>query len=325
MTSSNNQMHNDIMVAGSKERPPMLAPSPHVFGQVKKVVEGENTNQEEEFIVETYENTTNAVRKLIDAGAEKIHMILNGIGNDIYSTIDACTNAKKMWIAIEHLQQRESINIQDVKTKLFWEFASEEDNDEELAQRDKKIQKGMALIANTFKNIYKPTKNNLRTSLNTRNKNMDTSPRTRNDKQTMQFVNQRAVIVAGNRETIGTQVVQLFGIHCYNYKGFDHYEKEYKSAKRDTNDEHDEKELEAHYMYMAKIQEVLTTTDDNSGPTYNTKPLEKVHSNDDYNVFATERQHSEQPEFINDTYVVEKVNSNVIPDSSYTSTNKWEG
>ncbi|GJY55315.1 hypothetical protein Tco_0454430 [Tanacetum coccineum] len=27
MTSSNSQMHNDIMAAGSKERPPMLAPS----------------------------------------------------------------------------------------------------------------------------------------------------------------------------------------------------------------------------------------------------------------------------------------------------------
>ncbi|GJY82630.1 hypothetical protein Tco_0496006 [Tanacetum coccineum] len=41
-----------------------------------------------------------------------------------------------------------------------------------------------------------------------------------------------------------------------------------------------------------------------------------VHIKDDYNVFANERRHSEQPESINDTYVVEKVDSNVIPDSS---------
>ncbi|GJU72802.1 hypothetical protein Tco_1264207 [Tanacetum coccineum] len=49
-------------------------------------------------------------------------MILNVIRNDICSTVDACPNAKEMWIAIERLQQGESINIQDVKTKLFWDF-----------------------------------------------------------------------------------------------------------------------------------------------------------------------------------------------------------
>ncbi|GKA02660.1 hypothetical protein Tco_0675441 [Tanacetum coccineum] len=292
-----------------------------------------------------------------------VHMILNGIENNICSTVDACPNAKEMWIAIEHLQQGESINIQDVKTKLFWEFgkftsmdgesiesyytifyrmmnklvrnklkvdnmqvnvkflqqlqpewsrfvtivkqannldnasyhtlfdilkqhqnevneihaeriarnanplalvaatqnyldeyhqtplapkpykprvpssrqttstrsnattkhkgkeivkepspqfesASEEDSDEEQTQRDKQIQKSLALIAKHFKNIYKPTNNNLRTSSNTRNTNVDTSPRTRNDINTGQFRNQRTVTIAGNRETVGNQVVQ---------------------------------------------------------------------------------------------------------------------
>ncbi|GJW45269.1 retrovirus-related pol polyprotein from transposon TNT 1-94 [Tanacetum coccineum] len=56
-------------------------------------------------------------------------------------------------------------------------------------------------------------------------------------------------------------------------------------------------------MYMAKIQEVLTAE---SIPTFNVELLEKVQSNDDHNVFATKRQHSEQPESINDTYVLEK-------------------
>ncbi|GKF04882.1 hypothetical protein Tco_0035550, partial [Tanacetum coccineum] len=79
---------------------------------------------------------------------------------------------------------------------------------------------------------------------------------------------------------------------------------------QDTNEEPDEEELEAHYMYMEKIQEVLTA---DSRPTYDVEPLEKVQSDDDYNVFSTERQHSEQPESINDTYVVEMVDINVIP------------
>ncbi|GJX38623.1 hypothetical protein Tco_0251926 [Tanacetum coccineum] len=90
---------------------------------------------------------------------------------------------------------------------------------------------------------------------------------------------------------------------------------------QDTDDEPDEQELEAHYMYIAKIQEVLHTTHYNSGPTYDVEPLEKVYPRDDYSVFTTERQHSKQPESINDTYVVEKVDSNAIHNSSHMSTN----
>ncbi|GJU61890.1 hypothetical protein Tco_1243725 [Tanacetum coccineum] len=54
--------------------------------------------------------------------------------------------------------------------------------------------------------IYKPTNNNLGTSSNTMNKNVDTSPRARNDRKTRQFVNQRIMTFAGNRETVGNQV-----------------------------------------------------------------------------------------------------------------------
>nr|GEX84372.1 hypothetical protein [Tanacetum cinerariifolium] len=64
---------------------------------------------------------------------------------------------------------------------------------------------------------------------------------------------------------------------------------------------------------MAKIQEVPTT---DLGPSFDVEPLEEVHSNDDYNVFANEKQDPEQPVSIDSTCVVEKVGSNVIPDSS---------
>ncbi|GKB63930.1 hypothetical protein Tco_0920116 [Tanacetum coccineum] len=125
------------------------------------------------------------------------------------------------------------------------------------------------------------------------NKNRDTYPRNKNDTQSGQFVNQMTITVAGARETVGNQVVQKpKRVKDYTY----HKEKmmlckqEEKDAPLstdqgdwlvDTDEEPDEQELEAHYMYMAKIQ-----------------------------------KHSEQPESINDTYVVENVDSNVIPDSS---------
>ncbi|GJU70191.1 hypothetical protein Tco_1256450 [Tanacetum coccineum] len=57
-----------------------------------------------------------------DSPARRIHLILTGIGDEIYSTVDACQTAQEMWEAIKRLQQGESLNIQDVKTNLFWEF-----------------------------------------------------------------------------------------------------------------------------------------------------------------------------------------------------------
>nr|GEX96253.1 hypothetical protein [Tanacetum cinerariifolium] len=119
------------------------------------------------------------------------------------------------------------------------ETAFEEDSDLEQAQRDKDMQKNLALIAKYFKKIYKPTNNNLRTSSNSRNKNVDTTPWYKNDNQSGQFGNQRTMNVAGARENIGSP------------------------------------ELEAHYSYMAKIQEVPTA---NSGT--DSEPLEQNDQND---------------------------------------------
>ncbi|GKC83918.1 hypothetical protein Tco_1139635 [Tanacetum coccineum] len=61
---------------------------------------------------------------------------------------------------------------------------------------------------------------------------------------------------------------------------------------------------------MAKIQEVPNIY---SGT--DTEPLEKVQYDTENNVFANARQHYEQPESINNTCVVEKIDSNVIPNS----------
>ncbi|GKD73926.1 hypothetical protein Tco_1332208 [Tanacetum coccineum] len=84
----------------------------------------------------------------------------------------------------------------------------------------------------------------------------------------------------------------------------------------DTDEEIDEQELEAHYSFMEKIQEVLHEESSSTS-----QPLEQVQNNDENDVFANVRRHSEQPESINDTYVLEKDDSNAIPDSSNICTN----
>nr|GEZ84872.1 hypothetical protein [Tanacetum cinerariifolium]GEZ88333.1 hypothetical protein [Tanacetum cinerariifolium] len=178
--------------------------------------------------VETPMNMSPANKAHFESEKEEIHLILTGIGDEIYSTVDAYQTAQEMWDAIERYKGKE---IAKPITPSF-ESTSEEDNDPEQAQRDKDMQKNLALIAKYFKKIYKPTNNNLRTSSNLRNKNVDTNPRYKNDNQSRQFRNQRTMNVAGARKNVGSLVVQQSGIQCFNCKEFDHFAKECRKPKR---------------------------------------------------------------------------------------------
>nr|GEX92883.1 ribonuclease H-like domain-containing protein [Tanacetum cinerariifolium] len=110
---------------GSKDRPPMLAPGNYIQwkSRIKRYID---TKPNQELIHYCLENPPYELgwkdKCIIDAEAEAVQIILTGIDNDIYSTVDACPNACEMWKAIERLKQGESINIQDLETNLFWEF-----------------------------------------------------------------------------------------------------------------------------------------------------------------------------------------------------------
>ncbi|GJY94756.1 hypothetical protein Tco_0511117 [Tanacetum coccineum] len=183
----------------------------------------------EHTIPETYENTLPKNCAYIDAEPEVIHLILTGIGDDIYSTVDGCTTAKEIWIAIERLQHGKTLNKQDVKTNLFWEFGK-------FTSRD----------GESIESYY------------------SRKPKRAND---------------------------------YAY----HKEKMLLCKKAEKG------------VSLRAEQGGLTAK---SGPTFDAEPLEKVQSDDDYNVFANEQQHSKKPKSLTDTYVVEKIDSNVIPNSS---------
>ncbi|GJS73872.1 hypothetical protein Tco_0706713 [Tanacetum coccineum] len=205
---------------------------------------------------------------------------------------DACNTAKEMWTAIEGYNIGGIVERQDVKTNLFWElgkFTSRDENPWRTEIDTVFISQAVCSEALNYYQEPKPqqtdcTIHTLHSSstdqgATTRQKAKrtqtrypqlrvsfedaviqkqaggirickrlptpcypeDTTPRYNNDNQSGQFGNQRTMTVAGARETVGSLV---FTSSCAS------------DWLEDTDEEIDEQELEAHYSYMAKIQEV---------------------------------------------------------------------
>nr|GEY22325.1 hypothetical protein [Tanacetum cinerariifolium] len=165
-SSTDSQMHNNIMVAGSKDRPPMLVtgrypqwrarflryintrpngealrkcilsgPYKPTTGLVQAVEATDDSPVVPEYTtVETPMNMSLENKDHFLAEKEAIHLILTGIGDETYSTVDACQTARETWEAIKRLQRGESLNIQDVKTNLFWEFGNFTSHDGETME-----------------------------------------------------------------------------------------------------------------------------------------------------------------------------------------------
>ncbi|GJU56335.1 retrovirus-related pol polyprotein from transposon TNT 1-94 [Tanacetum coccineum] len=152
----------------------------------------------------------------------------DGIGDEIYSTVDACQTAQEMEDkANERLQQAKPITPPS-------ESASEEDSDPEQAQKDKDMQKNLAPKLNTSRNSIKPN----------------------SQQQPQNFLK--------HHEQECVQYAQS-GIQCFkNCKEFGHYAKEFRSQNGLDTPVSQEKDvagiMEAHYSYMAKIQEVPNQT-----------------------------------------------------------------
>ncbi|GKC66767.1 hypothetical protein Tco_1099365 [Tanacetum coccineum] len=392
-------MHNNIMAVGSKDRPPMLATGRYAQWQSRSLryIDTRPNAILERRVVETILTMSLENKAHCESKKEAIHLLLFEIGDEIYSTVDACKTSHEIWIAIERLQQESyyfkfykmmnemirnnltvammQINVQflqqlqpewsrfvtivkqqhDLDTvsydKLFnvlkqyqkevneicaeriaknakplalvvaaqqypdpyyqapkchkffappskqasstrsnastkfkgketaksitppSEIASKEDSDPEQAQRDKDMQKNLALIDKYFKKIYKPTNKNLRTSLNYRNKSVDTL-RYKNDNQTGQFGNQRIVLL-----------LRLGRLKPKSLKDYTYHKEKMLLCKQ----------AEKGVPLQAEQADWLEDTDEE--------------------IDEQELQHSEQPESTSNTCLVEKDDTNVTPDS----------
>nr|GEX75440.1 integrase, catalytic region, zinc finger, CCHC-type, peptidase aspartic, catalytic [Tanacetum cinerariifolium] len=144
--------------------------------------------------------------------------------------------------------------------------ASEKDIDPKQAQRDKDMHKNLALIRKYFKKIYKPTNKNLRTSSNSKNKNVDTTPREFRHfaKECRKPKKVKDSAYHKEKMLLCKQVEQGVLLQAEQYDWL-----------ADTDEEVDKQELEAHYSYMAMVQEVPTA---DSGTDL--EPVEQNDQND---------------------------------------------
>nr|GEW54164.1 reverse transcriptase domain-containing protein [Tanacetum cinerariifolium] len=123
-TQTSNTLHNAIMEAGGKHRPPMLAPGNYVHWKtrIKRYIDTKPNHEIIHYCLQNPPYKYKWVDKDVSVTKGSSEQQLKGIDNDIYSTVDAWPNACEMWKAIERLKQGESINVQDLETNLYWEF-----------------------------------------------------------------------------------------------------------------------------------------------------------------------------------------------------------
>nr|GEW70435.1 hypothetical protein [Tanacetum cinerariifolium] len=203
-------MHNNIMVAGSRDRPPMLASGRYPqwrswflryvnvqflqqlqpeWSRFVTIVKQQHKLDEVSYhklfdILKQYQNEVNELR------AEKLAMNANPLAlvataqasqDPFYQTprsyISSVPSPKPSIPSRSQMTTRHKGKEIAKPITPPSETASEEDSNPEQAKRDKDMQKNLALIAKYFKKIYKPTNNNLRTSSNSKNKNVDMTPR----------------------------------------------------------------------------------------------------------------------------------------------------
>ncbi|GKA09073.1 retrovirus-related pol polyprotein from transposon TNT 1-94 [Tanacetum coccineum] len=394
-------MHNNIMAASSRDRPPMLATRSYAQWQsrfLRYIDTIPNGDALRKCILEgSYQPTTvtipvvpatadspavpeqTAVKTILtmspenkahyESEKEAIHLLLTGIGDEIYSTVDACKTAHEMWIAIERLQQGESLNIQDVKTNLFWKFGKFTSHDGESME---------SYYSRFYKMMNEMIRNNL--TVATMQVNVQflqqlqpewsrfvTIVKQQHDLDTVSYhklfdvlkqyqkeVNEiRAERIAKNANPLALvaaaspypdpyyqapkshkpyaptskQSSSTRSNASTKFKGKDIAKPitpPSKSASEEDSDPEQaqrDKDMQKNLALIAKyFKKIYKPTNNNLRTSSNSKKQEgryysKVHNDAEYNVFANVRQHSEQPESTSNTCLVEKGDSNVTPDS----------
>ncbi|GJX38244.1 hypothetical protein Tco_0251547 [Tanacetum coccineum] len=335
-STTDSQMHNNIMAAGSRDQPPMLEMGRYAQWQSRFLR-----------YIDTRPNG-DALRKCILEGPYTPSIVLH---DSIQNT------SHDMWITFERLQQSETLNIQDVKTNLFWEFGRFTSHDGETME---------SYYSRFYKMMNEMIRNNLIVAtmqvnvqflqqLQPKWSRFVTIVKQHHDLDTISYhklfdilkqyqkeVNEIcAEKIAKNANPLALRdkdmQKSLALISKYFKKIYQPTNNNLRTSSKSKNKNVDTSPREFGYfakecrkpkrvkyytyhkekMLLCKQAEKGVSLQEvpNADSGTDTEPLEKVQYNAEYNVFANARQQSEQPESINNTCIVEKVDSNVIPDS----------
>ncbi|GJS80849.1 hypothetical protein Tco_0747390 [Tanacetum coccineum] len=125
-------MHNNIMAAGSKDRPPMLGPGRYSQwrsrflryldtksnGEYLRKCIFEGPYLPTNVLIAAVEAAENILQLYFQAEKEAIFLLLTGIGDEnLLKWLTACNTSKEMWTAIERLQQEWSRFVTVVKQR----------------------------------------------------------------------------------------------------------------------------------------------------------------------------------------------------------------
>nr|GEV54641.1 retrovirus-related Pol polyprotein from transposon TNT 1-94 [Tanacetum cinerariifolium] len=306
-TQTSNALHNAIMKAGSKDHPPMLAPvdaclnACEMWKSIERLKQGESINSQELKTVsyhKLYDNLKQHQKEVNEIKAERLAHNANPLALVAQQQPDYHPQNHPA-----HYTQNSSTRSQQAATSnrgkaivnspppIYDQEPSMVAEDDEMS-KDNEIDKLMALIYLSFKKIYKPTDNNLQTSSNTSRATQDNSPRINRGTG---YDNQRIA-----RECQKPKWPKDAAYHkekmllCKKKEAGFQLNVDQANWKDDTDDEPKDQELEAHYMYMAQLQEVTPDVADNSGPIFDTEPLQHVPTNDNYNMFVIKTPESDE-------------------------------
>nr|GEX05602.1 hypothetical protein [Tanacetum cinerariifolium] len=307
-SSTDSQMHNNIMAAGSRDRPPMLATRryPQWCSRFLRYIDTRPNGEalRKCILSGPYIPTTifvQAVNATDDSLAIPEHTTVKTPMNIFYTLMNEMIRnnltVATMQVNVQFLQQlqpewlrfvtivKQQHKLDEVSYHNLFDILKQyqKEVNELRAERLARNANPLALVATAQANqdpYYQTSRNN----------NVDTTPQYKNDDHSGQFRNQRMVNVARAREKVGSPKAKKVKDSAY------HKEKMLlcKQAEQgvplqaeqydwlaDTDEEIDEQELEAHYRY---------------------------------NVFANDLQHFEQSESVSNICLVEMDDSNVIPD-----------
>ncbi|GJY08221.1 hypothetical protein Tco_0375275 [Tanacetum coccineum] len=117
-------MHNNIMAAGLRNHPPMLATGRYAQWQsrfmryVDTKPNDESPAVKEQTVLETFSNITPGNKARYDAEKEAIHLILTRIEDDIYSTVDACKTAYEMFYKMMNEMVRNQLEVATMQVNV---------------------------------------------------------------------------------------------------------------------------------------------------------------------------------------------------------------